>query len=200
VENSTHPGGLFPDRSFKQSGNLFIIAGRQIKTAEGLEILALGTANRFGEGESIETLIRQISQSDALPVIPWGVGKWFGSRGDLVKKFIDQVEISPFFLGDNGNRPVFWPRPKIFQQAETKGIYILPGSDPLPFPSEIDRIGRFGFKMDGSIDPDYPSRDIKNLLLSPDIRPEGYGSLESPLRFFWNQLKMNWPSGGRTSE
>jgi hypothetical protein len=180
--------------------SLFIIAGRQLKTAEGLEVLALGTLDSFREGSPLETLIRQISQSGALPVLPWGVGKWFGRRGDLVKKLIDRSEIRPLFLGDNGNRPVFWPRPTIFKKAEKKGIAILPGSDPLPFPSEIERIGRMGFKIEGSIDPEYPARDIKKILLSPNGKPQSYGSLENPFRFFWNQLKMNRPGRGRASD
>jgi hypothetical protein len=177
--------------------SLMIIAGRQIKTAEGLEVLALGTLDSLEEGKPVEILLRKISQSGALPVIPWGVGKWFGRRGDLVRRLIDQDEIRPLFLGDNGNRPVFWPRPKIFDRAEEKEIYILPGSDPLPFPSEIEKIGRIGFKIDGSINPDHPGRDIKKILHNPDIKLQSYGSRETPFRFFWNQLKMNLSAGGR---
>ncbi|HMK65322.1 MAG TPA: hypothetical protein VK564_05965, partial [Thermodesulfobacteriota bacterium] len=165
--------------------------------AEGLEVLALGTLDPLEEGRSLISLIPKISQSGGLPVIPWGVGKWLGARGNLVKSIIEQNEIRPLFLGDNGNRPTFWPRPKYFELAEKKGIALLPGSDPLPFPSEIVKIGRFGFKISGSINPGYPGRDIKKLLLDPATKPEIFGSLEKPLRFFRNQLKMNRPGGSR---
>jgi hypothetical protein len=178
---------------------LFLIAGRQLKTAEGLEVLALGTLDQLEDGHPLISLVQQIILSGGLPVIPWGVGKWFGARGVLVKNIIEENEILPLFLGDNGNRPLFWPRPNYFELAEKKGILLLPGSDPLPFPSEIVKIGRFGFKISGSIsiNPEYPGRDIKKLLLDPDTKPEKYGALEKPLRFFRNQLKMNWPSGSR---
>jgi hypothetical protein len=180
-----------------QEERLFLIAGRQVKTAEGLEVLALGALDPLEEGKSLIGLAQKIILSGGLPVIPWGVGKWFGARGDLVKNIIEKNEVRPIFLGDNGNRPLFWPWPKYFELAKEKGISLLPGSDPLPFPSEIEKIGRFGFKISGSINPEYPGRDIKRLLLDPATKPEIYGSLERPFRFFRNQLKMNWPAGSR---
>jgi hypothetical protein len=170
---------------------LFLISGRQIKTAENLEVLALGTIEPFTDGTPIETLIRQINLSGALAVIPWGVGKWLGPRGKQVNTLIQQNENIPFFLGDNGNRPIFWSQPNLFKEAIKKGILILPGSDPLPFPSEIERIGRIGLKLSGPIHPDYPCRDLKKLLFNPISNLETYGALESPWRFFRNQLKMN---------
>lgn len=169
---------------------LYIIAGRQITTAESLEILALGSIQEFDEKEPLEELIPLISQSGAIPVVPWGVGKWIGRRGDLIKKLLEREDLSPFFLGDNRNRPIFWTRPSLFKMAGEKGINILPGSDPLPFPSEISQIGRFGFKLSGSIDQDYPFRDLKKLLLVPTTKPQVYGSLENPFRFFWNQYRV----------
>jgi hypothetical protein len=177
--------------------SLILIAGRQIQTAEGLEVLALGTVSRLEEGSSLETLIRQINQEGALPVIPWGVGKWFGARGNRVKTLLERGGKAPFFLGDNGNRPIFWPRPALFARADKKGMAILPGSDPLPFPSEIDKVGRFGFKVEGSLNLEFPCRDIKRLLGNRDNRLQSYGRLENPLRFFQNQLKMNLPGGCR---
>ena len=174
---------------------LFIIAGRQIKSAENLEVLALGTLESFEEGRPVETLIGQINQAGALPVLPWGVGKWFGRRGNLVNKLVDKAEIRPLFLGDSGNRPVFWPRPTLFSKAEEKGMAVLPGSDPLPFPTEINKVGRIGFKIEGVIDQEYPGRDIKKILLDPNKKPQTYGFLETPFRFFRNQLRMNLPAG-----
>ena len=69
---------------------------------------------------------------------------------------------------------------------------ILPGADPLPFSSEIGQIGKFGFKLSGSIDSEYPFRELKKLLLDQNTIPQSYGSLENPVRFFWNQLRMKW--------
>jgi hypothetical protein len=169
---------------------LYIIAGLQIKTKENLEVLALGTIQNFKEGYPIEELIPDISRSGAIPVIPWGVGKWIGRRGGIVKDLMKNGNSSSFFLGDNRNRPLFWLRPRLFIQAEQKGLPVLPGSDPLPHPSEIRHVGRYGFKLQGSIDPDYPFREIKKLLLDPTIKLQAYGSLENPGRFFWNQMRF----------
>jgi hypothetical protein len=181
---------LYARSTENETKGLYIIAGRQITTAESLEVLALGTIQEFEEREPLEELIPLISQSGAIPVVPWGVGKWIGRRGALIKGFLERKDLPPFFLGDNRNRPIFWMRPTIFKMAEEKGINILPGSDPLPFPSETNRIGRFGFKVSGSVDPDYPFRDLKKLLLVPTTRPQAYGSLENPFRFFWNQCRV----------
>ncbi len=189
---STEEGFSLSARLSEQK-DIYLIAGRQIRTAENLEVLALGTIQNFEEGTPIEELIRNIGRSGAIPVIPWGVGKWIGRRGRLIKEILNKADLPPFFLGDNGNRPLFWPRPKFFKQAEEKGIWVLPGSDPLPFPSEFVRIGSFGFKVSGSIAPEHPGRDLKKLLLEPTFRPRNYGSLENPFRFFRNQLRMNIP-------
>lgn len=189
--------GLSLFARLSEQKELYIIAGRQIRTAENLEVLALGTIQNFEFGTPLEDLIQKISRSGAIPVIPWGVGKWLGRRGILVKDLLKNNNIPLFFLGDNGNRPLFWPKPRLFKQAEESGLCVLPGSDPLPFPSEIKSVGRFGFKLFGSIDPEYPFRDIKKLLLNPTAKPQAYGSLESPGRFFWNQVRMKWLKKGR---
>ena len=50
------------------------------------------------------------------------------------------------FLGDNGNRPLFWSiSRKFFIKQKKKELINLPGSDPLPFNSEEKRPGSFGF-------------------------------------------------------
>ncbi len=169
---------------------LYIIAGRQVNTMEKLEVLALGTIHDFKEGTPIEELIREINRLGAIAVIPWGVGKWIGRRGGMVKELLEKGNRLTFFLGDNGNRPTFWPKSNLFKQAEQKGRPVLRGGDPLPFPSGIGQIGRFGIKLQGSIDPEYPDRDIKKILLDPATNPQIYGSLERPGRFFRNQWRI----------
>ena len=178
-------------RSDEKKG-LYIIAGRQIRTKENLEVLALGTIQDFEEGAPLKEMISLISHLGAIPVIPWGVGKWIGRRRKIVKDLLQNKGLPPFFLGDNRNRPLFWPRPDLFKLAEQKGAPILPGTDPLPFSSEIGQIGKFGVKLPGSIDPAYPFRELKKLLLNPIARPQAYGSLENPARFFWNQGRVKW--------
>jgi len=169
---------------------LLIISGRQIQSLEQLEVLALGTTRKFDQGQSIDSLIRTISQAGALPVLPWGVGKWLGKRGKVVKNLIESQTLPDFFLGDNANRPTFWTRPSQFRWAESRGIKNLPGSDPLPFPEEVQRVGHFGVVLEGVIDFSKPVKRLKQLLTDPSTVFKYFGSEETPFRFFRNQLRM----------
>lgn len=169
---------------------LYLIAGRQIVTAEDLEVLALATNRRFEDGVSLEGAIQAVKNSGAIPVIPWGPGKWMGRRGVLLKDLLKVAKEPGLFLGDNGGRPIFWTRPSHFKQAESKGVRILPGSDPLPFASESRRPGSFGFSVEASITHEQPAKDIRAILLDPTTCPRAYGALENPYRFFRNQLAM----------
>ena len=177
--------------TLRQGGQtLVVIAGRQIVSREGLEVLALGTRQRFEEGQSTETLVRKVSREGAIPVLPWGVGKWLGRRGRLVEELIEDSTLPPFFLGDSANRPAFWPRPSQFRRAEERGIKNLPGSDPLPFPNEARRVGCSGVFLDGSLDLRHPAQDLKRKLLDPSTSFQQFGRRETPLRFLRNQLRM----------
>jgi len=169
---------------------LVVIAGRQIVSRDRLEVLALGTRQRFEEGQSTETLIRKVSREGAIPVLPWGVGKWLGRRGRLVEELIEDSTLPPFFLGDSANRPAFWPRPSQFRRAEERGIKNLPGSDPLPFPHEARCVGRSGVVLNGSLDLRNPAQDLKRKLLDPSTSFQQFGRRETPIRFVRNQLKM----------
>ncbi|MGF1542166.1 MAG: hypothetical protein ACFCU5_17275, partial [Pleurocapsa sp.] len=176
--------------SDRSNRHLFLIAGRQIVTAENLEVLALITEENFTDGLSLEVTIHQIIQSNGIPVLPWGVGKWMGQRGKLLNKLLAENNFPMMFLGDNSGRPVFWSRPVQFQQAEKQGMRILPGTDPLPLNSEVSRPGSFGFTIKNSLNCDRPGEHLKQMLLDPHISLQPYGSLESPLRFVCNQLAM----------
>jgi hypothetical protein len=169
---------------------LILVAGRQVITAEGLEVLALCTSDTFNDGEPILDLIREIEEKDGVAVIPWGVGKWFGYRGKIVKNIINNNN-SLFYLGDNRNRPDFWPRPTLFKLAKQKGIGVLAGSDPLPFNSESFRAGSYGFSTKRQIDPKRPGKSIKQILRDgADITASRFGRLENNYRFLLNQMRM----------
>jgi len=169
---------------------LFLIAGRQIVTAEGLELLALATIDSFEDGTSIKQLIKIVRKKGAIPVIPWGFGKWMGQRGTFLNQFIEEVEDTGLFLGDNSGRPNFWHRPKLLKKGESKDIQILPGSDPLPLANEFNRVGNFGFAIHGELLPDYPAKNLKRILLNSTVHLQPYGRLEQPLHFFHNQLNI----------
>jgi hypothetical protein len=176
--------------SFSNSKNLIIIAGRQIETAEGLEVLALFTTNNFKSGIPIIDLVREVKKYDGIPVIPWGFGKWLGKRGKILDNFMEKYKDSKIFLGDNGGRPSVLPFPHHFKVAKRNGISILPGSDSLPFTTEYHRAGSFGFILEEEISTIYPAESLKQILMGSKLRIQSYGDFENPFRFFRNQLKM----------
>ncbi|NNE36091.1 MAG: hypothetical protein HKN13_12690, partial [Rhodothermales bacterium] len=166
------------------------IQGRQIRTRERLEVLAIGTESPIDDDLAIESTIRAVNDSGAIAVIPWGFGKWFGARAHVMDYLLDNVGCDAFFLGDNANRPAFAPRPRVFSTAERRGFRILPGSDPLPFAGECDRAGRAGVKLSVSLDLTRPAQDLKRVLTDRNNVLEPFISLESTARFLRNQFSM----------
>ena len=162
---------------------LLIMAGRQVVTKEGIEVLTLITEDTIEDGLSLEDTLQQAIESGSLPVLPWGVGKWIGKRGDLVSAHLasDAVQL---FAGDNGGRPSFWPLPKACKEYRQ-----LPGTDPLPLSYEAERPGSFGFVAQPSADwaDDKPGAALKQLLHSPHEKLEPYGRAHSLWRFVKNQ-------------
>ncbi len=171
---------------------IFIIAGRQIVTAEKLEVLALISDNEFADGLTVETTIKNIVSKDSIPVLPWGVGKWLGKRGKILQKLLNSDTFSMVYFGDNGGRPNFWSRPPYFQLAEEKGWKVLPGTDPLPLKSEYTRPGSFGFTVEGEFNGTEPGKSIKQILSDTTTSVQPYGSLETPFRFIRNQFAIRY--------
>jgi hypothetical protein len=169
---------------------LTLIAGRQIVSKEKLEVLALGIPAHFGEREPAADIIRDIVSKGGIPVIPWGPGKWMGNRGKIVKDILSDSQPNSIFLGDNGNRLALWPRPSIFSLAEKQGIRILPGSDPLPFPAENGKAGRYGFVLKDCAVSEEPFNVLKKKLLTSQSSISTIGRLENPIRFIKNQFAM----------
>ena len=169
---------------------LYLIAGRQIITAENLEVLSLIGKRKIEDGKTLARVVRETIDAGSIPVIPWGFGKWIGTRGTILEEFLAERGFPYLFLGDNSGRPRFWPKPRYFQLAREKGIKILPGSDPLPFTPEFCRSGSFGFAVYGTVDAQTPAQSIKQILLKSTVEPKPYGLPETPYRFIRNQIAM----------
>ncbi|NET43244.1 hypothetical protein [Okeania sp. SIO2B3] len=175
-----------------ENQKIFIIAGRQIVTAEKLEVLALISDNEFADGLPVETTIQNIVSKNGIPVLPWGVGKWLGKRGNILQKLLNSDTFSMVYLGDNSGRPSFWPRPSFFKLAEQRGWKVLPGTDPLPLKSEYTRPGSFGFIVEGELNLAEPGKSMKEILLNPTTSVQPYGSLETPFQFIRNQFAIRY--------
>jgi hypothetical protein len=176
---------------------LVVIAGRQLVTAEGVEVLALMTGDQIPQGASLAVTLELVRQSGAIPVLPWGFGKWMFRRGRLVADILRSE--ANVFVGDNAGRRRRGRDPRLFALARDRSIPILPGTDPLPFRSQEDRAGSCGFVVPQPIDLDHPARDLRNWLQASRAQPRRYGPLESTVAFVWNQARMQWRKRVRRS-
>ena len=192
------PGGRWTLHETDEAGSLvarrddgaglLLVAGRQIITAEGLEVLALCCDTQVDDGQPLSTVVCAANRLDSIVVLPWAFGKWRFRRGALVDKFIASVRPTDVFLGDNGGRPRFGPRPRPFRVAESRGIRILPGSDPFPLASDVKRVGSYGFSINGTIEGSRPAAGLKHLLRNGAGQPSPYGDLIGMAGFCRNQL------------
>ncbi|HNR94147.1 MAG TPA: hypothetical protein PKM67_07395 [Kiritimatiellia bacterium] len=143
---------------------LWLAAGRQIVTAERLEILALTTDAEIPDGQPARDVIRRIREIGAVPVIAWAPGKWFFGRGKVVRALIDSEPAGSFLLGDSTLRPTVWPEPLLMRRAKKKGFKVVAGSDPLPVPGEEAKAVSYGIRCDGNIDPAQPLKSLRDML------------------------------------
>jgi hypothetical protein len=171
---------------------LFVIAGCQIATAERLEVLALGTRERPPDGAPLRSTLAAVAMTDALAVVPWGFGKWMGRRGRHVAELFAERGAAPLYAGDNGGRPQGFGRPNLLAFAETHGNLVLPGTDPLPFPGEIRKPGRYGFVAELELDRARPFATLRRWLQAQERSPRTYGRLERPWTFLDRQMWLHW--------
>lgn len=170
---------------------LIAIAGRQIVTSEGVEVLGLLSTEPFADGGSLTDTVTEIERAGAVPVLPWGFGKWVMRRGALVRSLLRSGS-RRIFLGDNGGRLGTGRTPPLLMEARRLAMPVLPGSDPLPFRDEQTRIATFGFVADVTLDEEWPAKGLRAWLHSLDVQPPTYGQLQTLGPFAWNQLRMQW--------
>jgi hypothetical protein len=86
------------------SVHLYVVAGRQVACREGLEVLILGTTQKFEDGRPIRELLHETDKLGVPRVIPWGPGKWLFRRGKLLNRLLAEFRKPTLFLGDEGGR------------------------------------------------------------------------------------------------
>jgi hypothetical protein len=171
---------------------LVLIAGRQIVTAERLEVLALGTVETFVDGLPMNTVLDQVGDAGALAVLPWGFGKWMGGRGRIVRDLLNSPRASRLFVGDNGGRLSVAPEPSLFTDARQQGIPILPGTDPFPFATQVTRPLSYGFVLAADVTGNAPAASVQQALQGRRVQPEIFGRCTGLADFVRNQLAMQW--------
>lgn len=170
---------------------LIVIAGRQIVTREGVEVLSLLSGVNVTDGMPLGATIDAVRLANGIPVLPWGFGKWTMRRGKLVAEML-RSRPRDVFLGDNGGRLGTAPEPRLLAEARRLGVPVLPGSDPLPFRGEQSRAGAFGFLADLRLDEERPAEALRGWLRMLRKQPPRYGALETLGRFCRHQARMQW--------
>ena len=151
--------------SSNTGASFYIVAGRQLVTAEKLEVLALGCEGSLASGLEIQDTIRQVREHGGFPVINWAPGKWLFKRGRVVKAAI-RAHLKGERLGvcDISLRPACFPRPSLMHKAVAAGLHLFAGSDPLPLPAEEGVIGSYGIALNGELDESKPLRSFFQLI------------------------------------
>jgi hypothetical protein len=190
---SEEPGSLTVFRHESPDERIHLVGGRQVVTREKIEVLALYCTKTITDGLSLDETVTAIEQCEGIPVLPWGVGKWVGKRGGIIKRYLVAHPERRLFLGDNGGRPQFWPTPALFHFARTRGVAVLPGTDPLPLAAEAARVGSYGFYLEEKMaHRDSPATYLRNTLRSQEIKFTPFGGLQSSRLFFMNQLRLRF--------
>ena len=199
-ESAEEPSTIVARRE-DRGERLLVIAGRQVRTREGLEILALASPEEFPNGLPFGDALARVRWSGAVPVLPWGFGKWWFYRGGLVEAVIRRPEPKWILLGDNAGRPRAGGTPRLFREAAAQGIPVLPGSDPLPLPEHETRAGSYGFVVESGLDERRPAEGLRRWLRGLSGQPRIFGGCESLARFCRDQtrLRLRRPVGLKSS-
>ncbi len=169
---------------------LYIIAGRQIVTQDKLEICALATLYKQQDRKlNTHDTIKSVIDFGGVPALNWAPGKWFFSRGKIVRDVIEKNNPESLLISETTMRPTFWPTPSLMKTALNKGFKVIAGSDPLPFIKEENLIGSYCSLLTGELIPEKPAESIRKLLLSStDIKRLGKRS--GPFPFASRQFKI----------
>lgn len=143
---------------------MWILAGRQIVTAERLEILAIGVRPDGWDHQPAAEIVRLLADSGATALVPWAPGKWWGWRGRVLRRLLESNGPVALRLVDSSLRPAGWPEPTPMREAAAAGRAPLAGSDPLEFPGEEKRIGSYATVFDAQLDPVAPSASLMAVL------------------------------------
>lgn len=174
---------------------LIVVGGRQILTAEGIEVLALGVGRTPEDGLPLRATLSDLRAAGAPAVLPWGFGKWLGARGRAIAEVVEAGRVDGLALGDNAGRPAPTPQPRAFRRANARGLPILPGSDPLPLPEAADDAGRYGFVLEGRLDPDRPAADLIDLVARIDAQPRIFGRRHGLAAAIRRQIRLRRRAG-----
>lgn len=176
---------------------LHIVEGRQVVTAERLEVLATPCSDALASGLSLGETLRAARRSEAVAILPWGFGKWTGRRGRIVRALLESPRRDGLLLGDNGGRLELGVKPRLLTLGAQRGFPVVRGSDPLPIASQVRRVGSSGSLLRGPFDPDRPATSVRALLGDLRRPPRAFGRGPGPISFVLHQAWMQLRRSGR---
>ena len=131
-------------RGDEPARELLLVAGRQVVVREGFEVLAVGATGAIDEGAEAVATCAAIRTAGGAPVLSWAFGKWWLQRALPVARLLRSERAGDLAMGDTTIRPRgLWSA--YLGLAAWAGRPVLPGTDPLPEPSEAHKLGQLGF-------------------------------------------------------
>jgi hypothetical protein len=177
------PAGGVKIRHLPDHRDLWILAGRQIVSAERIEVCSLFSDEPITDGQPARDIIQAILGAGGLPALDWAPGKWLFGRGQLVRKLVSEFPPSQLILVDTSLRFIGWPAPRLYASARRQGRAVLAGSDPLPFAGEEALAGSYhcSLMLSALDDPSRLVAPLKSALTSGATPIEFGGHRGMPL-------------------
>lgn len=147
-----------------KNDRLLLFAGRQVATAEGLEILSLVNDRDVPDALPFPEAADRVLDTGGIPVLPWAPGKWSGSRAGIIRKAIPSLAPHGLMLCDSSIRPALFPQPLLFRLARRLHVPVVAGTDPFPVAGEEALIGSYGSLMEADFTPENAHDTIPSLL------------------------------------
>ncbi|MDD5705796.1 MAG: hypothetical protein PHR35_07705, partial [Kiritimatiellae bacterium] len=155
---------------------VYVFAALQVAARERLEALGLIGDADIPDGRPLAETLARLRGAGLLPALAWGLGKWLGPRGGIVRATLSVAAPGELLIGDSAMRPSCWGTPLPMAAAQRRGLRVLYGSDSLPRYDEERVAGQYATLIAGELNPNTPSASLRRLLLDPrvDVRPVGH--------------------------
>jgi hypothetical protein len=161
-ETTAEEGALILRRS--GSPPLYLFSGRQLATAERIEVLALTVDAAIPDGLPAAAAVDAVLAAGGVPVLPWSPGKWWFARGRLVRELLSRHGPEKILVGDTAMRPSLAGEPAVMREARRLGCRVVAGTDPLPFAGEEALLGTYASVLEGDFDERHPVASARRLL------------------------------------
>ena len=145
---------------------LYLFPGYQINCAEKIELIGMGLLTPIHDGLSLEETLKEIRRQRAIPILPWGAGKWLSKRGRIIERLLPLAKDYSMLFADTFMRPALIPDSRLIRQIRAAQKNLLAGSDPLPMKGEEKFLGRYATLFEGEFNPETPLFSMQSILLS----------------------------------